>query len=131
MYEDLITRLYAHCNTDRSDAITNEAADALAAQSLRIAVLEDELLCRRKILQKTTKNQLAALAINLFDNIDEANQFDPNELFYHCDKAFLLHLIENFLCAIEQNNGLYTTMPEDELSEVVAKARKLLGRAEE
>lgn len=29
MYEELIDRLYAHCNTDRSDAITNEAADAL------------------------------------------------------------------------------------------------------
>lgn len=128
MYESLITRLYAHCNTDRSDAITNEAADALTAQNLRIAALEDELFCRRKTLQKTTKNQLAALAINLFDNIDEANQFDANELFYHCDKAYLLHLIEDFLHCIENNDGRYCLLPEYELSEAIAKAKKLLGR---
>lgn len=128
MYEDLIERLYAHCNTDRSDAITNEAAAALEEQNRRIAALVDELFCRKKTLQKTTKNQLATLAINLFDNIDEANQFDPNELFYHCDKAYLLHLIEDFLDTIESNAGRYCLMPEDELAKAVAKAEKLLGR---
>ena len=130
MYEDLITRLYAHCNTDRSDAITNEAADALVAQNQRIALLKDMLFCRKKTLQKTTKNQLASLAINLFDNIDEANQFDPNELFFHCDKAYLLHLIEDFLDTIERNDGRYCLMPEDELAEAITKAKKLLGRDE-
>lgn len=128
MYESLITRLYAHCNTDRSDAITNEAATALEEQNRRIAALEDELFCRKKALKKTTKDQLATLAINLFDNIDEANQFDPNELFYHCDKTYLLRLIEGFLDTIEHNAGRYCLMPEDELSEVVARARKVLGR---
>ena len=40
-----------------------------------------------------TKKELAELAVKLFDNIDQADQFDIKDLFYHCDNAFLLYLI--------------------------------------
>lgn len=40
---ELVERLYAHCNTDRSDAITNEAADALIELNLRNVELQAEL----------------------------------------------------------------------------------------
>ena len=49
------------------------------------------------------KKELAKLAINLFDNIDQADQFDVYELFEHLDKTFLLKLIEDFYNAILQN----------------------------
>lgn len=75
-----------------------------------------------------TRKELADLAVKLFDNIDQADQFDPYPMFYHCDKKFLLHLISNMLDSIEQNDGRYTIMSEDELAEVVAKAQKVLGR---
>lgn len=40
---ELVERLYAHCNTDRSDALTNEAADALIELNLRNVELQAEL----------------------------------------------------------------------------------------
>ena len=75
------------------------------------------------------KKELAKLAVNLFDNIDQADQFDVYELFEHLDKAFLLKLIEDFYNAILQNKELgrtFYTMSEDEVEEVLAKARKIL-----
>lgn len=75
------------------------------------------------------KKELAKLAINLFDNIDQADQFDVYELFYHLDKAFLLKLIEEFYTTILQNKELgrtFYTMSDDEVEDVMAKARKIL-----
>lgn len=75
------------------------------------------------------KKELAKLSINLFDNIDQADQFDPYEPFYHLDNAYLLYLIDDFYRTIKQNKQLgrdYTTMTEEELGEVMAKARKIL-----
>lgn len=80
------------------------------------------------------KKELAKLAINLFDNIDQADQFDPYEPFYHLDNAYLLYLIDDFYDTIKQNKRLgldYTSMSEEELEEVMAKARKILGISEE
>ena len=81
-----------------------------------------------------TKKELAKLAINLFDNIDQADQFDTYELFEHLDKAFLLRLISEMYDCIQQNKELgrtFYTMSEDEVEEVLAKARKILGIDEE
>ena len=75
------------------------------------------------------KKELAKLAINLFDNIDQADQFDPYELFYHLDNAYLLYLIGDFYDTIKQNEHLglnFTSMPKEELNEVMVKARKIL-----
>lgn len=75
------------------------------------------------------KKELAKIAVNLFDNIDQADQFDVYELFNHLDNAFLLKLIEDFYNTILQNKELgrtFYTMSEDEVEEVLAKARKIL-----
>lgn len=75
------------------------------------------------------KKELARLAINLLDNIDNADQFDYIDLFFHLDNAYLLYLIGDFYETIKQNKRLgrdFTTMTEDELEEVMAKARKVL-----
>ena len=75
------------------------------------------------------KKELAKLAINLFDNIDQADQFDTYELFYHLDNTDLRKLISDFYETIEQNKRLghnFTTMPKEELEEVMARARKIL-----
>lgn len=75
------------------------------------------------------KKELAQLAINLFDNIDQADQFNPYEPFYHLDNAYLLYLIGDFYETIKQNKRLgldFTSMSKEELNEVMAKARKIL-----
>lgn len=75
------------------------------------------------------KKELAKLAISLFDNIDQADQFDPYEPFYHLDNAYLLYLIGDFYDTIKQNERLgqdFTTMPKEELNEIMTKARKIL-----
>ena len=41
------------------------------------------------------KKELADLALRLFGNIDQAEQFNVNELFYHCDNKFLLETIKS------------------------------------
>lgn len=41
-----------------------------------------------------TKKELANLAISLFNNLDQAEQFEVERLFYHLDNKFLLKLIE-------------------------------------
>lgn len=81
------------------------------------------------------KKELANLAINLFDNIDQADQFDVYELFYHLDNAFLVHLIGEFYEAIKQNKkrgiNMFSISPEDELEEIMARTRKVLGITED
>lgn len=85
-------------------------------------------------MAKLTKKELANLAINLLDNIDNGDQFDYIELFYHLDNAYLLYLIEDFYNTIQMNERLglnYTTFSEEELEDVMVKARKVLGITEE
>lgn len=81
-------------------------------------------------MAKLTKKELANLAINLLDNIDNGDQFDYIELFYHLDNKYLLYLIENFYNTIQTNKRLgldYTTFSEMELEDVMIKTRKVLG----
>lgn len=75
------------------------------------------------------KKELAQLAINLLDNIDNADQFDYIDLFYHLDNAYLYRLIGEFYETIKENERLgrdFTTMSKDELKAVMTKARKIL-----
>lgn len=81
-----------------------------------------------------TKKELAKLAINLFDNIDQADQFDVYELFEHLDKAFLLKIIEEMYEVIQQNKNLgrtFYTMSESEVEDILETARKVLKISEE
>ena len=56
------------------------------------------------------KKDLADLAGRLFNNIDQAEQFNVNELFYHCDNKFLLETIkslaETVKCNVERDKML-------------------------
>lgn len=76
------------------------------------------------------KRELANLAVKLFDNIDQADQFDVCSLFAHLDNAFLLCLIDEMLDTIENNKGKNVIVSEDELRAVVVKARRILGRTD-
>lgn len=81
-----------------------------------------------------TKKELAKLAINLFDNIDQADQFDVYELFEHLDKAFLLKIIEEMYEVIQQNKNLgrtFYTMSESEVEDILETTRKVLKISEE
>ena len=49
------------------------------------------------------EKELADLAVRLFNNIDQAEQFNVNELFYHCDNKFLLQLIEELAETVREN----------------------------
>lgn len=49
------------------------------------------------------KKELADLALRLFGNIDQAEQFNVNELFYHCDNKFLLEIIANLAESVKEN----------------------------
>lgn len=82
-----------------------------------------------------TKKELAEIAIRLFNNIDQAEQFDVYELFYHCDKKFLLDLISRLRKEVEYNIETDVRrskldknigVDEDELEEILATADKLL-----
>lgn len=85
-------------------------------------------------MPRPTKVQLADLAIKLFNNIDHGDQFanggTQDEMFYHCDKQFLLKLIENFMECVEDNKKYAQhniLSDEDELEEMLSEARKVLG----
>ena len=49
------------------------------------------------------KKELADLALRLFGNIDQADQFNVNELFYHCDNKFLLEIIADLAQSVKEN----------------------------
>ena len=74
-----------------------------------------------------SKNELAEIALRLYNNMDEAEQFSGHipELIRHCDKAFLIDLIENLKVSVEYNLEYYD--PEivmddpDELREFLEK----------
>lgn len=87
------------------------------------------------------KKELANLAVRLFNNIDQAEQFDVNELFYHCDNKFLLEIIEGLSETIKENvaergnrfstRGENVSMDDEELKEMFSLVEKALkGGAE-
>lgn len=89
------------------------------------------------------KKDLADLAVRLFNNIDQAEQFNVNELLYHCDNKFLLKIIESLAEAVKENvaekgkrfsmRGENVSVNDEELEEIftlVEKALKGVGRNE-
>lgn len=83
-----------------------------------------------------TKQELAELAIRLFNNIDQADQGpDMNKVFRHLDKSHLMTLIEEMKCAVEQNVefGKHELLlnDKDEIEGMLEEARKVLGEDDE
>lgn len=52
---------------------------------------------------KLTKKELASIAYTLFNNIDQAEQFDVSSLFYHCDNKFLISLCKDLKSKVQYN----------------------------
>lgn len=82
------------------------------------------------------KKELADIAVKLFNNIDQAEQFDVNELFYHCDNKFLLDVIERLEITVKENIerdkrrsvlDKNVSMDSDELEEIFSIIEKLKG----
>lgn len=82
-----------------------------------------------------TKKELADLAVRLFNNIDQADQFDNcgwiEKMFYHVDKACLIELIEDLRDAVQNNIHLgavrFLFDSEEDLEDMLEEARKVLG----
>ena len=82
------------------------------------------------------KKELADLALRLFGNIDQAEQFNVNELFYHCDNKFLLKIIADLTESVKENvaerSKRFSTRSEnvsvddEELEEIFALVEKAL-----
>ena len=52
---------------------------------------------------KLTKKELASIAYTLYNNIDQAEQFDTSALFYHCDNKFLIQLCKELKSKVQYN----------------------------
>ena len=83
-----------------------------------------------------TKKELAELAIRLFNNIDQGDQApDIDEMFRHLDNGHLLKVIGEMKTAVEQNveygRNEYLLNDDDEIQEMLKKARKVLGEDDE
>lgn len=83
-----------------------------------------------------TKKELAELAIQLFNNIDQADQGpDMDEMFRHLDKQHLLKVIREMRNAVEQNieygHYEYQLNDDDEIEDMLKEARKVLGEPDE
>lgn len=74
-----------------------------------------------------TKKELAETALQLFGNIDQADQFTVEDLFYHCDNKYLVKLIYEMLDTIEKNDGRFV-VDKLYIEEFVADAREILSR---
>ena len=82
------------------------------------------------------KKELAVLALRLFGNIDQADQFDVTRLFYHCDNKFLVDIIQELAESVKANvaerGKMFSTRSEnvgvddEELEEIFALAEKAL-----
>lgn len=77
-----------------------------------------------------TKKELVSLALSLFNNLDQAEQFDVDRMFYHLDNKFLLKLIEEMkvdvLYNLNNQTG-YILNSEEEMTEILAMVDKVLG----
>ena len=83
-----------------------------------------------------TKKELADLAIQLFNNIDQGDQTpDIDEMFRHLDKQHLLTVIGEMKGSVEQNirygKHEYLLNDDDEITEMLKEARKVLGEEDE
>ena len=76
-----------------------------------------------------TKKELANLAISLFNNLDQAEQFDVDRMFYHLDNKFLLELIEEMeedVLYNLDNQPEYILNSEEKMEEILSKVDKIL-----
>lgn len=77
-----------------------------------------------------TKRELANLAIKLFNNLDQAEQFDVDRMFHHLDNKFLLELIkemnEDVLYNLD-NQPEHILNSEEEMREIFAMVNKILN----
>lgn len=85
-----------------------------------------------------TKKELAELAIRLFANIDQSDQWDNYNMtercFEHVDRKFLLSIIDDLKSSVETNiqfGGKYLVDDEDVVQKALAEARKVLGEKDE
>lgn len=84
-----------------------------------------------------TKKELAALAVRLFANIDQANQWDnynmTEKCFEHVDKTFLLTIIADLKDSVQSNVEYDRFLCDDDetIQEALKEARKVLGEDEE
>ena len=85
-----------------------------------------------------TKKELADLAIRLFANIDQADQWDnysmTEKCIRHVDKKFLLEIIEDLKGSVESNvqfGGKFLLDDEETVQEILKEARKVLGESDE
>ena len=76
-----------------------------------------------------TKKELANLAISLFNNLDQAEQFEVERMFYHLDNKFLLELIkemkEDVLYNLERQPK-YILNSEEEMMEIFIMVDKII-----
>jgi hypothetical protein len=83
------------------------------------------------------KKELAELAIRLFANIDQANQWDnynmTEQCMRHVDNSFLIYLISHLKDAVEQNvaEGKYLCDDDITIQNALRDARKVLGETNE
>lgn len=76
-----------------------------------------------------TKKELANLAISLFNNLDQADQFDVERMFYHLDNKFLLELIKEMREDVLYNLGKqpkYILNSEEEMAKIFAMVDKVI-----
>lgn len=76
-----------------------------------------------------TKKELANLAISLFNNLDQAEQFEVERLFYHLDNKFLLKLIEEMKEDVLYNldkQPKYILNSEEEMTKIFISVDKII-----
>ena len=85
-----------------------------------------------------TKKELAELAIRLFANIDQSDQWDnyskTEECIKHVDKKFLLRLIDDLRTSVKSNvdyGGKYLVDDDEEVERILREAGEVLGENDE
>lgn len=76
-----------------------------------------------------TKKELADLAISLFNNLDQAEQFEVERMFYHLDNKFLLKLIEEMKEDVLYNldkQPKYILNSEEEMTKIFVAVDKII-----
>lgn len=80
-----------------------------------------------------SKKELADIALDLFKNLDEAEQFSTHisDIFYHLDKKYLLYLISDMANSVEDNlargDNEILVYSEDDIKELLKNVKKILG----
>lgn len=85
-----------------------------------------------------TKKELAELAIRLFANIDQSDQWDnysmTEECIKHVDKKFLLRFIDDLRTSVKSNvdyGGKYLVDDDEEVERILREAGEVLGENDE